>query len=223
MDRDQMKDLVLKHKIIAIIRGYDAETCLTLVQALYDGGIRAAEVAFDQTNEETLNNTAQTIARLSEAFGQKMLIGAGTVLTRKQVEMAANAGAAFIVSPDTDPAVIEETRRHEILSIPGALTPTEIKRASDAGGDLIKVFPAGVLGTDYFKALKAPLSHIPLLAVGNIDIKNAGSFMDAGASGLGIGGSLTPKDLIHAGAYDVITARARAFVQAVSSDSSSSR
>ena len=223
MDRDQMKELIQKHRIIAIIRGYDEETCLPLVEALYEGGIRAAELAFDQTSEDTIQKTAKTLARLSSVYGKKMLIGAGTVLNVAQVKIAEEAGASFIVSPDTDPAVIEETRRLNMLSIPGALTPTEIKRASDAGGDLIKVFPAGVLGTDYFKALKAPLSHIPLLAVGNIDLKNAGSFLEAGASGLGIGGSLTPKDFIQAGAFEQVAARARAFVQAVSLDSSNSR
>ncbi len=209
MDRQDMTRLVIEKKIISIVRGVYGEECLTLTDVLYEAGVRLIEVAYDHTNAQRFSLTNDTIRLLSRTYGGRMLVGAGTVTSVDLVEAAHDAGASFIVSPDTRVDVIRKTRELQMLSMPGALTPTEIGLAYDSGGDFIKVFPAGALGTAYFSALRAPLRHIPLLAVGNIGPENAADFLKAGAAGLGIGSSLERKDLLRSGRLDLLLDNAK--------------
>lgn len=211
--RDKVIQTVLEQKIIAIVRGvYDAD-CLKLAQALYDGGIRMLEVTFDQKHPEHWFRTAGTIGTLIGALGEKMLFGAGTVTTVEQVQLAKNAGASFIVSPDSNEAVIRETVAAGMVSMPGALSPSEILFAHRCGADFVKVFPAGNLGASYIKAVAAPVNHIRLLAVGGINEKNAGNFLNAGAVGIGVGGNLVNKSWITEGKFDRISDLASEFVR----------
>lgn len=211
--REELIQRVLDKKIVAIVRGVYGEDCVKLAQALYEGGIELLEVTFDQSKPEELSRTADSIRRLVERLGDKMIFGAGTVTTLEMFELAKNAGAMFIVSPDTNEEVIRATVAAGMVSMPGALTPTEIVTAYRAGADFVKLFPAGTQGTAYFKAVTAPLNHIRLLAVGGVNEKNITDFLAAGAVGVGVGGNLVNKTWIKNGEFDKITNVAREFVK----------
>ena len=132
------------------------------------GGIHCIEVTFDQTSNETIAQTKQSIAAIKEQLGDRVYVGAGTVMTVEQVHMAVEAGAEYIISPNVNEAVIRETKKLDKVSIPGAMTPTEAAAAYEYGADIVKMFPAGILGPAYIKAVKAPLKHIPMTAVGGV-------------------------------------------------------
>lgn len=215
-----MRETVLRwieqEKVIAIVRGAEPEQCKAVAKALYDGGIRLMEITYNQKQPESWQSTADVIAALTKEYAGKMIIGAGTVTCPELVEMTATAGGAFVISPDTDPAVIRKTRELGLVSMPGAMTPSEIKSACVAGADFVKLFPAGSLGPEYLRAVRAPLNHIKMTAVGGVTEKNAADFLRAGAAGLGVGGNLARKSWIEAGEYEKITAAARELVEAVS-------
>lgn len=141
-----------------------------------------------------------------------MLVGAGTVLNTKQVELTAQAGGSYIIAPNVDVNVIRRTVELGMVSMPGAMTPTEIVVAHDAGAEFVKLFPAANLGTDYVKAIRAPLSHIKLLAVGGVSEKNFADFLKVGMVGAGVGGNLANKTWIENGEYGKITEVARQLV-----------
>ena len=211
--REQLIQRVLDKKIVAIVRGVYGEDCVNLAKALYEGGIELLEVTFDQSKPEELTRTSDSIKLLVERLGDKMVFGAGTVTTIEMLELAKNAGAKFIVSPDTNEEVIRATVAAGMVSMPGALTPTEIVTAHRWGADFVKLFPAGTQGTAYFKAVTAPLNHIRMLAVGGVNEKNIAEFLASGAVGAGVGGNLVNKTWIKNGEFDKITAIAREFVQ----------
>ena len=209
--REQIIQKVLDKKIVAIVRGVYGEDCVNLARALCEGGIELLEVTFDQSKPESLERTSDTIRQLVQALGDKMIFGAGTVTTVEMLELAKNAGAQFVVSPDTNEEVIKATVAAGMVSMPGALTPTEIVTAHRYGADFVKLFPAGTQGTAYLKAVTAPLNHIPILAVGGVNEKNIADFMAAGAVGAGVGGNLVNKTWIANGEFDKITALAKEF------------
>lgn len=206
---------IKEHKLIAIVRGIEADALARLVRALHAGGISLVEVTFDQARPGTWADTAQAIAMIDREFGGKVLPGAGTVLTPEQLALAAEAGARYIISPNIDEDVIAETRERGLVSIPGAYTPTEVVQAYDMGGHIVKLFPAGGLGPDYIRAVKAPLAHIPLMAVGGVTEQNAAAFLRAGAEGLGVGGNLVNREWIRQGEWGRIQAAAEAYAAAV--------
>lgn len=203
------------HKIIAIVRGVAKDKLIPLVQALYDGGIRLVEVTFSADGSVSDEQTAESIGALAKQFTGRMLVGAGTVLTEKQVALVSQAGGMFAISPNTDEEVTRACATHNLVSIPGALTPTEIAFAHKAGADFVKLFPVSNLGPKYVKAVKAPLSHIRLLAVGGIDENNIADFLKAGVCGAGVGGNLVNRQWVEAGEFEKITQVARELVEAV--------
>lgn len=211
-----VRDNIYQNKIIAISRGIHADRIVDTAQAISDGGIKLFEVTFVHDSRDGIKETCLSIEKLSSASGNSITVGAGTVLTVDEVHMAADAGATFIISPDTNIRVIEETKKLGLVSIPGAMTPTEIVRAYDAGADFVKVFPASVLGEDYIKAVKGPLRHIPLIGVGGINKDNAAAFLSAGAAALGIGGSLVDSKAILSGDFRLLTERAQSIIKAIS-------
>ncbi len=213
--RETIIQSVLDHKLIAIVRGVYGEDCLKLAEALCEGGIRMLEVTFDQAKPETWKETANTIRQLNSRLGERMHFGAGTVTSVELVDMAREAGAKFIVSPDFEPSVIRATVAAGMVSMPGAMTPTEAIQAHRAGADFVKMFPAGNLGADYIKSVAAPLNHIKLLAVGGVNEKNVAEFMAAGAVGAGVGGNLVNKTWIAEGKFQEITNLAKTFTDAV--------
>lgn len=203
-------------KIVSIIRGSSYEACPAIVNALYEGGIELCEVTFNAKDDQPTPDTLASISYIASTFSGKMLAGAGTVMNIRQVEAAAEAGAEFILSPDCNPAVIQRTKELGLVSIPGALTPTEVATAFQYGADMVKLFPAGNLGIDYIKAIRAPISHIPLMAVGGVELNNARQFLNAGCVALGIGSSLVSGARIAQKRFDEIAELARQFVEAVS-------
>ena len=210
--RNQVIEAVEKHKIIAIVRGVDSDKLIPLAEAMYDGGVRLLEVTYSANGSISDEETAKNIETLAKHFGGRMFIGAGTVLTEKQVEYTKNAGGQFIISPDTCEAVIKKTRELDMVSMPGALTPSEIQSAHRFGADFVKLFPITNLGPAYVKAVKAPLSHIKFLAVGGIDENNMADYLKAGVCGFGIGSNIIDKKLLDAGDYAGITALAKRYV-----------
>ena len=169
---EQLIEAIEREKLIVIVRGVKTEKLIELGEALYEGGVRLMEITFDATGAVSDEMTAEGIALLVKHFSGRMHIGAGTVITEKQAELTWRAGGTFIISPDTNEAVIAKTKELGMISIPGALTPTEAQKAHRAGADFVKLFPAGSLGSSYLKAISAPLSHIRFLVVGGIDEKN---------------------------------------------------
>lgn len=213
--RDMIIERTLRGKLIAIVRGMDENAILPLAEALYKGGITMIEVTFNQANPATFSATTGGIAGIAKRFGDDVLAGAGTVLTPEQAVMARDAGARYIISPNVDASVIAKTREMGLVSMPGAMTPTEAQAAHLAGADFIKLFPAGNFGPDYIKAVRAPLSHLKYLAVGGINEQNIPAFIKAGAEGFGVGGNLVNKAWIDAGEFDKITSLAKKYVEAV--------
>lgn len=209
-------DWILQNRMIAIVRSLGSGPMETLAEALYAGGVRLMEVTFAQAKPETWKDTAESIRRIGDRFAGRMLAGAGTVLTEEQLHMAADAGALYIISPNTDERIIRETKRLGLVSLPGALTPTEIMAARNAGADAVKVFPAGNLGPAYIRAIRAPLSHVPLLAVGGVNEQNCAEFIRAGCAGVGVGGNLVNKQWIADGEFAKITALAQDYTRALS-------
>ncbi len=215
MVREQIIQELEKEKIIVIVRGYTGETLLSLAEAMYRGGIRFLEVTYDHGGTYSAEQTAGDIAMLSRHFAGRMHIGAGTVLTTEEVEMTYQAGGEYIISPNVNVDVIRKTRALGMLSMPGAFTPSEVVIAHDAGADFVKLFPVDALGASYVKALKAPLCHIKMLAVGGVNEGNLKAYLNAGASGFGIGSNIVNKKMIAEGDFEGITTLAREFVAAL--------
>ena len=215
MDKQAIIADINRHKIIAIVRGITGETLVKTAEALYEGGIHLLEITFDQTGKISAAQTGEMIADLCRRFAGRMRIGAGTVMTAEQVRIAVAAGAEYMISPDTSREVIEETLRLGAVSIPGALTPTEVATAYAYGADFVKLFPAGELGLSYIKAIRAPLAHIPMLAVGGVNEKNIGEFLGAGLAGFGIGSNIVSKKLIDNGDFAALTALAKQYTEQI--------
>lgn len=212
---NEVMERVRSGKLIAIVRGLGGRHMSALAGALLAGGISMMEITFDQSKPDAWPDTCASIRSLSDEYAGRMLIGAGTVMSLEQLRMACDAGAKYIISPDVNVEIIRETKRRGLASFPGAFTPTECVTAYNAGADAVKLFPAGRLGADYIRALRAPLSHIPMLAVGGVNENNAGEFIKAGCAGLGVGGMLVNRELVVNGDFEKITALAREYVKAV--------
>ena len=214
-----MREIIIERirssKVIAIARGIEKGKCLELARALADGGIMLMELPYDQGRPETWYETAESIARIAEKYGDRLFVGAGTVLTPELVELTRSHGGSFIVAPNTNASVIRRASELGMVSVPGAMTPTEILAAHDAGADIVKLFPASELGTAYLKALRAPISHVDILAAGGITAANAKAFLAAGAMSLGVGGALTNRAAIAEGRFDDITRAAQELLRAI--------
>ncbi len=215
MDREQAVSMIKKNKLIAIIRGVAGEGALPLARALHLGGVRALEFTFDHNIPGYVEDTCEKVLAVKRAFGGELLVGCGTVLSATEADAAAQAGAQMIISPHTDAELIARGKALGAVCIPGAFTPTEIVKAHAAGADFVKLFPAGELGLGYIKAVRAPLCHIPLLAVGGVKPENISGFLDAGMTGFGVGGQLADASAVRKGDFQLITLRAQAFVNAI--------
>ena len=213
--REQVIQSVLNEKIVVIVRGIEKDKLIPLAEAMYAGGIRLLEITYSATGNPTDEETAENIRILSQHFEGRMYIGAGTVLTPEQVEYTAKAGGKFIISPDTNPEVIKKTREAGLVSMPGSLTPSEITLAARSGADFVKLFPITSLGVEYVKAVKAPLSHVRLLAVGGVNESNIPDYLKAGVDGFGLGSNIVDKKMINSGDWNGITKLAKRYVALV--------
>lgn len=201
---------IKEEQIIAIVRGISEDKIIETCKALFEGGVGMIEVTFDQSSPTGIEDTCKAIRLISDRLPE-ICVGAGTVMTEEQVEKAVESGAKYIISPNIDQAVIKKTLACDAVSIPGALTPTEVADAYALGAHFVKLFPAGNLGLGYIKALMAPINHIPLLAVGGVGPDNLADFLDIGLTGVGVGSSLVNKKLIETGKFDELRSLARTF------------
>ncbi|EGG34919.1 bifunctional 4-hydroxy-2-oxoglutarate aldolase/2-dehydro-3-deoxy-phosphogluconate aldolase [Paenibacillus sp. HGF5] len=203
---------ILDSKIIAIIRGANSKDVLNMAKALHEGGVNMLEITMNSPN------ALSAIEEITAELGDRVVVGAGTVLDSETARAAILAGAKFILSPTVDIETIKMAKRYGAVSIPGAFTPTEILSAYENGGDIIKVFPA-TLGPSFIKDIRGPLPQIPLLPTGGIDLNNIQEFMKAGAIGCGIGSALVNTQLEITDEYFVqLSEKARQFASAVKSN-----
>jgi 2-dehydro-3-deoxyphosphogluconate aldolase / (4S)-4-hydroxy-2-oxoglutarate aldolase len=192
---------------VAVIRTDSVERALGAAQAAIAGGFRTIEITF------SFSDAPAAISKLAE--NDALLIGAGTILTRQQVNEAVEAGARFLVSPCVLPEVIDAARELQVAMIPGAFTPTEIYTAHALGADIVKIFPAVKFGPDYLRAVRGPLPNIPIMPTSGVDASNVAEWFRAGAVAVGAVGSVFDAALIRKGAWDELTKRAREFMDAV--------
>ncbi|MCY1029600.1 bifunctional 4-hydroxy-2-oxoglutarate aldolase/2-dehydro-3-deoxy-phosphogluconate aldolase [Mammaliicoccus sciuri] len=197
-------------KLIAILRNTNPNDILPIVETLYKAGIRAIEVTMNSPK------ALESIELISNEMKGKVVVGAGTVLDAESARLAILSGATFILSPTVDKDTIRMSKKYGAVSIPGALTPTEILEAYEYGGDIIKVFPTTSLGPEYIKDLQGPLPHIPLLPTGGVSIDNVTDFIEAGAVGVGLGSALVNTKVETNKAYfEELEQKAQAFYNKV--------
>lgn len=209
MYKHELMQALLRQPMVAIVRAQTADAALTLAEACIAGGMTALEVAF------TTPDTLDVLRTLRQRHGDRLLLGAGTVLDPETARMAILAGAQMIISPAVSVETIRLCQRYQVLSMPGALTPTEIVAAMEAGADLVKVFPAETLGPAYLQALRAPLPQAPLMPTGGVTVENLHEWFANGALAVGIGGGLSGP--AAQGDYRAVTERARRFVERMAS------
>jgi 2-dehydro-3-deoxyphosphogluconate aldolase / (4S)-4-hydroxy-2-oxoglutarate aldolase len=209
MGKPQQLQRVLDVGIVAVVRAPEPAGLVEVIRALAAGGVNVAEVTL------TVPNALEVVREAKKALGDSVLLGAGTVLDPETCRAAVLAGAEFIVSPTLNLDVIRVCRRYDKLVMPGALTPTEILTAWEAGADIVKVFPAEVVGPAFFKAMRGPLPQIRLMPTGGVDLTTAADFVKAGACCLGIGSQLVDPKLVAAREFDRLQALAARYVDIV--------
>jgi len=200
---------ILDAGIIAVVRSADSSHLVEVIRALADGGVTVAEVTF------TVPNALEVLRQARQALGEQVLLGAGTVLDTETARAALLAGAEFIVAPALNLDVIRLCNRYGKVVMPGALTPTEILTAWEAGADIVKLFPAEVVGPAFFKAMRGPLPQIRLMPTGGVDLNSAADFLKAGACCLGIGGQLAEPRAVAERNFDRLRDLARQYVNVV--------
>ena len=193
--------------LIPVLRAKNAVQAHAVVKAMIAGGVTVVEVTM------TVPGAIDVLKELRKEYGDKLLLGSGTVTTAEQAEATIDAGAEFVVSPSLHPAVIEMTKRKGKLSIPGSLTPTEVNTAWNAGADYVKIFPCSAMGgASYLKSLLAPFPHLKLIPTGGVTLQTAETFLSAGARALGVGSDLVNLAAVDAGNPETITETARAYL-----------
>lgn len=209
----EMKQFVkefMEKKVIVVCRGIAEEEIVNVAQALYNGGISFMEVPFDQKNPDTFELTARKISAVRKELDEKMHVGAGTVITMEQFEIAKAAGAEIIVSPTLEEDVIIATKEAGLVSMPGCATPSEITKAYKLGADLIKLFPSSVVTMKTIKEISVPLNHIPLVCFGGVTAENIGEVLATGVVGVGMGSAVLDKKALANKDYNKITELAKA-------------
>ena len=210
MNKSEVLKQIKDTGVIPVVRATTADEAMRAIDAIRAGGISVLEITM------TVPNAITVIEQVTTRFGGDALVGAGTVLNAGIAKSCISAGAEFVVSPALNMETIAYCREHDVAVLPGALTPTEVVQAWDAGADFVKVFPAGAVGgASYIKALKAPLPHIELVPTGGVSLKTAADFIRAGAAALGVGTDLVDIKAIREGQSSLITERAKQFVEIV--------
>jgi 2-dehydro-3-deoxyphosphogluconate aldolase / (4S)-4-hydroxy-2-oxoglutarate aldolase len=210
MDRQQVRDKIVEIGVVPVVRASSPAEALLAAQAVCDGGIPIVEITM------TVPGAVDVIRELRNSALSGVLVGAGTVLDAETARRCLDAGAEFLVSPGLNVPTVEFAAREGKLIMAGALTPTEVITAWNAGADFVKVFPCGqVGGAQYIKALKGPLPQIPLVPTGGVNLNTAAEFIEAGSAALGIGGELVQSDALKSGKPEVIVDNARKFLAIV--------
>jgi len=210
MNKQKVRDRIAEIGIVPVVRASSSREALIAAEAVCQGGIPIVEITM------TVPGAVEVIRELIKSSGSEVLIGAGTVLDPETACRCLDAGAQFLVSPGLNLPTVEFAVREKILIMAGALTPTEVITAWNAGSDFVKIFPCGqVGGAKYIKALKGPLPQIPLVPTGGVNLNTAAEFIEAGAAALGIGGELVQADALKSGKSQIIVENARKFVEIV--------
>ncbi len=207
--QNDVLDYLERVKVVAIIRGNFGSAWLDMGAALIEGGISAVEVTMNS------EGALEAIQALRSRFGSQAAIGAGTVMTAEQVDQVVDAGAQYIVAPNTNPDVIARCLARGVLAIPGAFTATEIEYAYRLGAGIVKVFPAMSVGPSYFHALRGPYPQIPMMATGGIGVGNVKDFLDAGANAVGLSGALVGSDVLQPGGLTRLREKAQRISAAI--------
>ena len=196
--------------IVPVVRTSSAEGAIQAVEAIYAGGVRAAEITM------TVPGAIHALEKVADRFGGKIVLGAGTVLDPETARACMLAGAEFFVTPSLRLSTIEMAKRYSKVICPGALTPTEVLTAWEAGADVVKIFPCGnVGGPKYIKALKGPFPQIEMIPTGGVNLETAGDFLKAGACAVAVGGELVDAKSVKEGRFDIIENRARQYLAAI--------
>ena len=210
MNKQQVRDRIVEIGIVPVVRASSSAEALLAAEAVCAGGIPIVEITM------TVPGAVEVIRQLKKSALENMLIGAGTVLDAETARRCIDAGAEFLVSPGLNIATVEFAAREGKLMLAGALTPTEVMMAWNAGADFVKIFPCGnVGGAKYIKALKGPFPQIPLVPTGGVNLSTAGEFIEAGAAALGVGGELVQSEALKSGKTEVIAENARRFLSVV--------
>lgn len=204
----KLMDELLSSRLVAIVRGITRDEARVAGAGLAAGGVKLMEVTMNTEGALDIIHDWRSL------YNGQARVGAGTVLNVKMAKEAVSAGAEFLISPNVDLHVIRYALEQGIDIWPGAMTPTEIVTAFHAGAEAVKLFPMASLGLGYLREIRAPLNHIPLIVTGGVSLQNIAEYYEAGASAVGIGSSLLPKDALAAGDATRIAESARAFVQA---------
>jgi 2-dehydro-3-deoxyphosphogluconate aldolase/(4S)-4-hydroxy-2-oxoglutarate aldolase len=196
--------------MVPVVRTASAEGAIQAVEAIYAGGVRAAEITM------TVPGAIHALEKLADRFGGKIVLGAGTVLDPETARACMLAGAEFLVTPSLRLSTIEMAKRYSKVICPGALTPTEVLTAWEAGADVVKIFPCGnVGGPKYIKALKGPFPQIEMIPTGGVNLETAGEFLKAGACAVAVGGELVDAKSVKEGRFDIIENRAHQYLAAI--------
>jgi 2-dehydro-3-deoxyphosphogluconate aldolase / (4S)-4-hydroxy-2-oxoglutarate aldolase len=210
MTQKEILSSITEIGIVPVVRTNSAENALKAIDAIYNGGVRAAEITM------TVPGAIRALEKCADRFGDSIMLGAGTVLDPETARACMLAGAQFFVTPSLKISTIEMVKRYSKVICPGALTPTEVLTAWEAGADVVKIFPAGnVGGPKYIKALKGPFPHIEMIPTGGVNLETAGEFLKAGACAVAVGGELVDAKTIKEGRFDIIQDRARQYLAAV--------
>ena len=210
MKKDKILSIIREVGLVPVVRTPSAESAVKAIEAIYEGGIPVAEVTM------TVPGAVRVLEKLADHFGERMLLGAGTVLDPETCRVCMLAGAQFFVTPSLKLKTIEMAHRYSKPISPGALTPTEVLTAWDAGADIVKIFPCdNVGGPKYIKALKGPFPQIEMIPTGGVSLATAGDFLKAGACAVAVGGELVDGKTIKEGNYAIFAERARRFLEAV--------
>ena len=210
MNKQEVLRRISEVGVVPVVRASSAEEAMQVVEAIREGGVPVLEITM------TVPRAVRVIEQVADRYGSEVVVGAGTVLDPETARACILAGAAFVVSPSLNTATIELCRRYSVAIMPGALTPTEVVTAWQAGADVVKVFPCGALGgAKYLKSLKAPLPQIEMIPTGGVSLQTAAEFIEAGALALGVGADLVDTKAIREGRPEKVTEAARAYVAAV--------
>ena len=209
MSKSDDRERIIDSGIVAVMRAQSGEKLVDVAEALLAGGVKVMEVTF------TVPNALRVLEEVADRMGDRILLGAGTVLDPETARIAILAGAQFIVSPATDPEVIQLCRRYDKIVLPGAFTPTEVVQAWQAGADIVKVFPSDCVGPQYLKALRGPLPQVRLMPTGGVSLDTAEEFLRCGACALGVGGALVSSRAVADGDMASIESLARRYVDLV--------
>jgi len=209
MNRQLIIEEILKRKAVAVLRIKEPEKLKKVIEALADGGITIAEITM------TVPNAIQLIEKMSNELDKNIIVGVGSVLNQQVAEDAIKAGAKYVVSPIFKKEIIETAHKYDVPAMPGCFTPTEIQTAYESGADIIKVFPADVLGMAFFKGILAPMPHLKLMPTGGVTLTNAGEWLKAGACAVGIGSALLDKEAIQNEKYEKLTENAKLVMKSI--------